>query len=56
MWDPMEGLVEACVSLFMTTIDVEKKCERRCKDQVLWQREPLAYLVPFNGTKLHLAI
>lgn len=31
------GLAEACVSIFKTTIDVEK-CEKNCKDQVLWQR------------------
>lgn len=32
-----------------------KKCESKCEGQVLWQREPFAYLVPLNGAQLHLA-
>lgn len=47
-------LAEACVSIFKTTIDVEKNVKVNAKTRSCG-REPLAYLVPLNGAKLHLA-
>jgi hypothetical protein len=44
IWDPVRRQAEACVSVFKTTIDVENKCERRCKIQFWCQREPLVSL------------